>query len=78
MERLTDWQGPIKEAYFPKLDSLVASRAYPARVQNMTMQDLDIPGQNIKVDVDDMIRWRDRLYRAIADGFITTVSLFIL
>nr|Q8I6K2.1 RecName: Full=Phenoloxidase 2; AltName: Full=Prophenoloxidase-II; Flags: Precursor [Holotrichia diomphalia]BAC15602.1 prophenoloxidase-I [Holotrichia diomphalia] len=74
VERLTDWQGPIKEAYFPKLDSLVAKRAYPARVQDMTMQDLDIPGQNIKVDVDDMIRWRDRIYRAIADGFITATN----
>ncbi|GJQ85379.1 PPO1 [Trypoxylus dichotomus] len=72
VERLTDWQGPIKEAYFPKLDSLVASRAYPARVKDMVLQDLNIPSQDIKVDIDDMIRWRDRIYEAIASGFITT------
>ncbi|KRT79998.1 hypothetical protein AMK59_6392 [Oryctes borbonicus] len=74
VDRLLDWQAPIKEAYFPKLDSLVASRAYPGRVKDMVLQDLNIPNQAIKVDVDDMLRWRDRIYGAIAEGAITTAD----
>lgn len=74
VERYSDWQVPIKDAYFPKLDSLVASRAYAGRVKNMVLQDIDIPSQNIRIDIADMVRWRDRIYEAIAAGSITLVS----
>lgn len=73
VDRLVDWDAPIKEGYFPKLDSLVASRAYPARVKDMTLQDLDISNQNIKVDVADMKLWNDRIRNAIDQGFVMTV-----
>ncbi|KAK9745338.1 Hemocyanin, all-alpha domain [Popillia japonica] len=72
VDRLVDWDAPIKEGYFPKLDSLVASRAYPARVKDMTLQDLDISNQNIKVDVADMKLWNDRIRNAIDQGFVMT------
>ncbi|KRT79996.1 hypothetical protein AMK59_6390 [Oryctes borbonicus] len=61
---------PIPEGYFPKLNSLVASRGYPARVKDMVLQDIDIPAENARVDVADMVRWRDRIYNAIAQGSV--------
>ncbi|KAK9869376.1 hypothetical protein WA026_003133, partial [Henosepilachna vigintioctopunctata] len=70
VERLTNLREPIKEAYFPKLDSLVASRSYPARVANQTISDLDRAVDQIQQDVSDMERWRDRIYAAIHQGYI--------
>lgn len=67
--RWTDWKAPIEEAYFPKLDSLVASRAWPARVSNQVIRNLNREVDQIKQDVDDLIRWRDRIYAAIHSGF---------
>ncbi|CAH0557366.1 unnamed protein product [Brassicogethes aeneus] len=72
VERYIDWHAPIKEAYFPKLDSLVASRAYPARVADQKISNLRRNVDQITVDVDDMIRWRDRIFEAIHSGFVRT------
>lgn len=73
-ERLIDWRAPIKEAYFPKLDSLVASRPYPARVANMKISDLDREPDQITQDVDALYRWRDRIFAAIHEGAVMDVS----
>lgn len=70
MDRLIDWKQPIREAYFPKLDSLVASRAWPARVANQTLSNLRRPVDQISVDIDDLMRWRDRIFDAIHSGVI--------
>lgn len=32
--RLTNWRDPIEEAYFPKLDNIVANRVWPPRPAN--------------------------------------------
>ncbi|XP_049822108.1 phenoloxidase 1-like [Aethina tumida] len=72
VERYIDWHSPIKEAYFPKLDSLVASRAWPARVQNQVLTNLRRIPDGIIVDVDDLIRWRDRILDAIHSGVVRT------
>lgn len=72
VERYIDWKAPIKEAYFPKLDSLVGSRSWPARVSNTTIQNLNRSVDQIKLDVDDLIRWRDRIFDAIHSGFVRT------
>ncbi|KAL1490376.1 hypothetical protein ABEB36_013085 [Hypothenemus hampei] len=69
-ERLIDWNAPIKEAYFPKLDSLVASRSWPARVSGQKLQDVRREVDGIKLDVEDLKRWRDRIYDAIHAGFV--------
>ncbi|XP_017775911.1 PREDICTED: phenoloxidase 2-like [Nicrophorus vespilloides] len=74
VERWTDWKAPIEEAYFPKLDSLVASRAWPARVARQTISNLNREVDQIQQDVDDLIRWRDRIYAAIHSGFVTNES----
>ncbi|XP_049822107.1 phenoloxidase 1-like [Aethina tumida] len=70
VERYIDWKKPIKEAYFPKMDSLVASRAWPARVANQVIRDLRRESDQIVTDVDDLIRWRDRIFDAINTGVV--------
>lgn len=72
-ERLLNLREPIKEAYFPKLDSLVASRSYPARVANQTISNLNREVDQIHQDIDDMERWRDRIFAAIHQGYVETV-----
>nr|ALJ76679.1 pro-phenol oxidase subunit 1 [Epicauta chinensis] len=66
--RLNNWRVPIPEAYFPKLDSLVASRTWAARPANLTPQDVNRPVNEVLLDLDDMDRWRDRIYEAIQSG----------
>ncbi|XP_045478104.1 phenoloxidase 1-like [Harmonia axyridis] len=73
-ERLLNLREPIKEAYFPKLDSLVASRSYPARVANQSISNLNREVDQIHQDIDDMERWRDRIFAAIHQGYIETES----
>lgn len=73
VRRFNDLRSPIEEAYFPKLDSLVASRAWPARVANQKISDLNRPVDQISQDVDDLFRWRDRIFAAIHSGIVTDV-----
>lgn len=72
--RLNDLRVPIEEAYFPKMNSLVASRSYPARVANQTLKDINREADQIRVDIDDMYRWRDRIFMAIHSGSVIDVS----
>jgi tyrosinase len=65
---------PIAEAYFPKMDSLVASRAWPSRAANTRMQDINRENDQIKTDISDLERWRDRFYDAIHQGFVVDQS----
>jgi len=76
VRRFNNLREPIKEAYFPKMDSLVASRAWPARVENTTLKDLNREQDQIKLDVADLERWRDRFYEAIHQRFVVDVSYF--
>lgn len=69
VRRLNNLREPIMEGYFPKMDSLVASRAWPARADNTVLRDLDRELDQIKNDVSDLERWRDRFYEAIHQGF---------
>ncbi|KAF2892247.1 hypothetical protein ILUMI_13924, partial [Ignelater luminosus] len=70
VKRFIDWRSPIPEAYFPKLDSLVASRAYPARVANQKIQDLRREQDQVRIDIDQLERWRDRIFTAIHSGVV--------
>lgn len=74
VKRFNNLRDPITEAYFPKMDSLVASRAWPARVANTQLKDLDRELDQIKNDVADLERWRDRFYESIHQGFCVDVS----
>ena len=72
--RFNNFREPIAEGYFPKMDSLVASRAWPPRFQNTTLKDLNRELDQIQVDVADLERWRDRIFEAIHQGFVVNVS----
>lgn len=74
VERLMDFNEPIKEAYFPKMDSQVASRSWPARVANQKLSNLKRDVDQIQVDLDQMNRWRDRIFDAINSGVVRGVS----
>lgn len=74
VERFIDWKKAIPEAYFPKLDSLVASRSWPARVADQKLQNVNREVDGIKLDVDDLTRWRDRIYDAIHSGVVRSVN----
>lgn len=74
VERFIDFRAPIPEAYFPKLDSTVASRAWPARVANQTLRNLKRDADKLIFDIDDLERWRDRIFEAINSGRVKTPS----
>lgn len=70
VERFLDWRKPIAEAYFPKLDSLVSNTGYPARVANSVIQNINRERDQIKLDISDLERWRDRIFAAIHSASI--------
>ncbi|XP_015524598.1 phenoloxidase 1 [Neodiprion lecontei] len=70
VKRLINWQEPIPEGYFPKLDSLVASRTWPSRTAGATLKDINRPVDQINLDIQDLIRWRDRIFNAIHEGAV--------
>lgn len=73
--RLNNLRDVIPEAYFPKMDSLVASRAWPSRPANSVLRDIDRESDQIKLDISDLERWIDRFIEACAQGFITDVRI---
>lgn len=72
-QRFNNYREAIQEAYFPKMDSLVASRAWPSRPANTTLKDLNRELDQIKYDVEDLERWTDRFVDACHQGFVITV-----
>lgn len=74
VKRLNNVREPIAEAYFPKMDSLVASRAWPSRAANTKLKDLDRELDQIKYDLSDLERWTSRFIDACHQGFVTDVS----
>lgn len=68
VKRFHNWREPIPEAYFPKLDSLVASRTWPARPAGAVLKDINRPVDQLNFDLQDLERWRDRIYEAIHTG----------
>lgn len=74
VKRLNNLREPIEEAYFPKMDSLVASRAWPARGANNKISDMNRELDQIKLDVADLERWTARFYEAIHNGFAVDPS----
>lgn len=63
---LTNLRQIIPEAYFPKIIRSKLNRAFPPRVQNMILQDVN--RSDAVVEVADIERWRDRIYNAIDQG----------
>lgn len=74
VKRFNNVRDPIAEAYFPKMDSLVASRAWPSRAENTKLSDLNRELDQIKYDVSDLERWTSRFVEACHQGFVMDVS----
>lgn len=72
VKRLNDFHESIPEGYFPKLNNLVASRSWPARPANSKLSDVNRQVDDLRVDLQDLERWRDRIYEAIHTGSVVT------
>ncbi|XP_015593471.1 phenoloxidase 1 [Cephus cinctus] len=70
VKRFINWRESIPEGYFPKLDSLVASRTWPARPSGSYLHDINRPVDTLRFDIQDLERWRDRIYEAIHTGYV--------
>ena len=70
IERYSDFRKPIKEGYFPKMDTLVAHRAWPARPDGVAPQNLNRTTDKIKLNISDIEAWLIRFNKAIEDGFV--------
>ncbi|XP_065201970.1 phenoloxidase 1-like [Planococcus citri] len=68
VKRFLDFREPIEEGYFPKLDNFVASRLWPSRNQNTRLSNVNREHDRLRVDIQELERWRDRLYEAIHNG----------
>ncbi|EZA55827.1 phenoloxidase 1 isoform X2 [Ooceraea biroi] len=68
VKRFHNWREPIQEGYFPKLDSLVADHVWPARPAGAVIKDVHRPEIYLSYDVQDLERWRDRIYEIIHTG----------
>lgn len=62
---MNNFRAPIPEGYFPKLDSLVASRSWPARISGATLKDLNRELDQVRLDISDLERWRERFIEAV-------------
>ncbi|XP_050441248.1 phenoloxidase 1-like [Adelges cooleyi] len=66
---LTHWNEPILEGYFPKLDNAVGGRVFPARSPNTKLKNVQ-RNDYTPFHIEDLERWRDRLFLAIHSGFV--------
>lgn len=66
---------PISDAYFPKMESLVTSRAWPARPANTQLTNLNRELDQIKANVSDIELWSDRFAEACRNGYAIDVSI---
>lgn len=71
---LTNLREAIPEGYFPKIIRSSNNRAYPPRVSNARLSDVNRVDDDAIVEIGDLERWRDRIYQAIDQGFVVTVS----
>lgn len=71
-----NFREPIVEAYFPKIIRSTNNRAYPPRVANTVLSDVNRVGNNSVVEIGDLERSRDRIYDAIDRGFVVAVSKY--
>lgn len=74
VERLLDWRKPIKEGYFPKLDNTLASRVWPSRQKYAKLKNIEREMDQVKVDIQHLERYRDRIYEAIHQGAVINKS----
>ncbi|XP_072377116.1 phenoloxidase 1-like [Diabrotica undecimpunctata] len=69
VKKFSSFNDPIPEGYYPKLDTSIAKRTYPARAPNMRWNNIQREPEELHIDIDEMNRWRDRIFDAIHSGF---------
>lgn len=70
VRRFNNWREPIPEGYFPKLDSQIASRTWPARPSGTLLKDISRQADQVTFDIQTLERFRDRIYEAIHTGAV--------
>lgn len=69
-----DFRAPMTEGYFPKMDSLVASRGVPGRQENSMVKDIKREADLLVLGVKDIEEWRDRFIEAVKQGHVMNDS----
>lgn len=72
VERFSNFRAPIRHGYFPKLDTLVANRSWPARPDGSVPTTVNRPVDNIVLDIASMERHRENYLQAVKSGFAVT------
>lgn len=67
---ISSWRETFPEGYYSKLDTLVASRAWPGRPSNFVLKDLNREADQIQVKISDMETWEARIRQAIRQGYV--------
>jgi tyrosinase len=70
IDRFNNFRIPIREGYFPKLDTLVANRAWPARPDGTTLKNIVREADDIRLEVESLEIWLQRFNKAVQDGFV--------
>lgn len=70
VQPLNNLREAIPEGYFPKIIRSVNNRAYPSRVDNSVLKDLNRVEDDTYVEIADLERWRDRIHQAIDQGYV--------
>lgn len=73
VKRFNNFNEPITEGYYPKLDSLVAGRAWGPRQSGMVWKDLNRNIDGIRISLDDVNQWKNRIEESINRGTYLTV-----
>ncbi|KYQ50113.1 Phenoloxidase subunit A3 [Trachymyrmex zeteki] len=67
VKRFLNWRESIPEGYFPKLVA-GSLNIWPARPASAVLKDINRPVDQLYFDIQDLERWRDRIYEAIHTG----------
>lgn len=74
VERFSNFRAPITDGYFPKLDTLVANRAWPARPDGAMPTTIRRAADELSVDITQMEQSRERFIQAVTLGYATNTS----
>lgn len=66
---LNNLREPLPEGYFPKIIRSMNNRAYPSRVDNAILKDLNRVEDETYLEIAELERWRDRIHNAIDQGY---------
>lgn len=65
VKSLINLREPIRQGYFPKLNSSVASRDIPSRPVDLTLKDVDREVDELHFKISDLEQWKEKIHNAI-------------